>query len=143
VKLRKTIYPIALIIGVPLVFIVFYMLNQGKFTFEDTAVQEYLVDGHHYTVYAMKWKGYGNPMIESVILLEKPNDEVTPYILQQSQVTEAAIQELKPVKNIRLTSHQFYFVLKTEQGNEALYEPSLEIYSKTFGINRKQELLME
>jgi hypothetical protein len=140
-KLRRTVYPIALIVAIPLVLIVFYILNQGKFAFNpEETVQNNQMDGHIFVAYPMTWEGYGKPIIEEVSVPEK----VTPYILQTKHITTEEPLALEAIENVKLKSHQFYLVIETDETqNERLNEKKLEIRYKTFGINRKQELLME
>lgn len=149
-KLRTTIYPLALIIAIPLVLVVFYILNQGKF---EKPVENQLstanAQGKDGMIeYDVKWKGLGKPIIHKVTFSGAENLELTSSVnLEQDKANnEIVAEEVKPgiyeldLNEAHLANKQFIIKLKnTAENEEAISDLTItEIRYKTFGIIRNQ-----
>src|SRR5690625_568967 len=73
-KVRKKIYPLAITISLPLVFIIFYLINQGHFEqLSHSSVSSDLAKENKvlYLGYDLSWKGIGKPKIKDMHFINK------------------------------------------------------------------------
>lgn len=152
-KMRRTIYPAALIIAIPLVLLVFYILNQGKF--EKTAALEqsadvFHVDGKMYVQVELEWKGFGNPVLKSLASKETMDDDVQAFVnqtnseasLEQAVEQMSAGEKLPEVAEYKLMGNTMSLILEMNQEDfeQMQGETTFLLRYRTFGITREQEI---
>ncbi|HLQ96954.1 MAG TPA: hypothetical protein VK108_11380 [Pseudogracilibacillus sp.] len=95
-QLRKTLYPIAVLIAIPLVIMVFYFLNQGKF--EEHINKEEMSDGDTketdaFLNYTMQWKGFGSPIIQDITFSGPDALEISAVFIDSLEGKEMEVEE--------------------------------------------------
>lgn len=126
-KMRKTVYPIAIIIALPLVLMVFVVLNQGHFIQleKEQFIQNIQNSTDQSTDVHFRWKGFGNPKITSIHFAEE-NSTYQIVNRKTSRKTSEAESDL----SLQLSADQ------SDIDEEK--PPVLILRYKTFGITKEQ-----
>src|SRR5699024_10788430 len=102
-QLRKTFYPIAVLIAIPLVIIVFYFLNQGKFDeqiHKENIEDENTKEKDVFIEYSVQWEGLGNPTIQDITFSGRDSLEITAAFIYSLE--GEAMQTDNPVTSISI-----------------------------------------
>lgn len=135
-KLRRTLYPVTVAIAIPLVLIVFILLNQGHFeqvsanlSKDDSRLESFFV-----------WKGLGTPKIHSVKL-----NKVEEMDLIDSHISANAVEKnATDFGKVMVKKHQPDMSLQMESNHSKMQtNPEIIIHYSVFGINKNQKLEME
>lgn len=150
-QLRKTLYPIAVLIAIPLVIIVFYFLNQGKF--EEHINKEEMSAGKTketdvFLNYTMQWKGWGSPVIQDITFAGPDSLEIFAVFINSLEGKEMEVEETEQgAYRIKLPEEdidhqQLKLLLQVSEATMVEENPvsSVSIRYKTFGITRTQAL---
>lgn len=155
------IYPVAITISLPLVFLVFYIINQGHFEVQTcSSINPELVKKNNILFIGcdVKWMGFGQPKIHQVNLINEDNGtnnneiDITPFIENQP-LTELAVfteeeasrsglnERLVAVRDYKV-NNSFRLIIKIEYEDEKVFESfkTLSIRYNTFGIIREQQI---
>lgn len=135
-KLRRTLYPVTVAIAIPLVLIVFILLNQGHFeqvsaklSKDDSRLESFFV-----------WKGLGTPKIHSV----KLNEESGIDLIASHISANAVEQNATDFGKVMVKKHQPDMSLQMENNHSEMQtHPEIIIHYTVFGINKNQKLEME
>lgn len=135
-KLRRTLYPVTVAIAIPLVLIVFILLNQGHFeqvsanlSKNDTRLEGFFV-----------WKGLGTPKIHSV----KLNKEEEMDLIDSHISANAVEKNATDFGKVMVKKHQPDMSLQMESNHSKMQtNPEIIIHYTVFGINKNQKLEME
>ena len=129
-KLRKTLYPFAVIIAVPLVIILFILLNQGHFEQMNTVNSS---KNNKSSEFYFAWKGFGTPHITSVKTAEQETSELNMYHTDDEALTQLSTSNM----NEETTAEPDIFVqLERDTATAA----TLVIDYRIFGLHRKQHI---
>lgn len=152
-KMRRTIYPLALLIAIPLVLIVFYILNQGKFeiiNMEHQSIELADVESTGYMKIDLEWNGFGDPVLQSFNAQRTPDEDVPALVVQPlvgvplEEAVEQLIagEKLPLVTDYKLTEKTMTLLLETKQGDRAQVKEGNKflLRYRTFGIIREQEM---
>lgn len=135
-KLRRTLYPVTVAIAIPLVLIVFILLNQGHFeqvsanlSKDDSRLESFFV-----------WKGLGTPKIHSV----KLNKEEEMDLIDSHISANAVEKNATDFGKVMVKKHQPDMSLQMESNHSTKQtNPEIIIHYSVFGINKNQKLEME
>lgn len=149
-QLRKTFYPIAVLIAIPLVIIVFYFLNQGKFDeqiHKENIEDENTKEKDVFIEYSVQWEGLGNPTIQDITFSGRDSLEITAAFIDSLEGEEIQVEEEQGAYRIRLPEQnidhkQLKIVLQLSEEALQTENPvtSISIRYTTFGITRTQAL---
>lgn len=149
-KMRRTIYPLALAISIPLVILTFFIMNQGHFEQVDTVTfsANKLPEINRMMESHLEWKGVGKPKIESIRFDDSlKNDEWTIFLADEFNEIKTYHEKLQSTRTV---SYQ-HTDTQTEKKVPVLSilvdkSPSevnpieIRIQYKTFGITREQKI---
>lgn len=149
-QLRKTLYPIAVLIAIPLVIIVFYFLNQGKFDehiHQENIKDEDAKEKDVFLEYSLQWEGLGDPTIQDITFSGRDSLEITAAFIGSLDGEEIQVEEEQGAYRIQLPEkgidHQQLKIM-LQLSEEAIHDDnpvtSISIRYKTFGITRTQAL---
>lgn len=135
-KMRRTLYPVTVAIAVPIVIIVFIILNQGHFKQVSSTLLESKQTMESYFI----WKGFGKPNIQSVKLDEEHNTKLVSLHSSVESVEENATESMKEV----IEKHHPMMSIQLEaDGGELQGNSEIVIYYTIFGIDREEKLEVE
>lgn len=161
-SVRRKIYPVAIIISLPLVLLIFYIINQGHFKqLNHPSIESSIAKQNNilFIGYDVKWIGFGHPKLKQIYVANDGDEiinhdvRVTSYIEKQP-LTELAVNtekevdaiglsdKLIPVQDYKVSSSSFRLIIKIEYENEKALEEleALSIKYNTFGIMKEQQL---
>lgn len=149
--MRRKIYPIAIIFSLPLVVIIFFIINQGRF--EQYSQISTPSEKGLYLEYDIEWQGFGKPKIESIEIIDETGD------IQLEQLnTSTFIQQLSEDNNLKTedvvkenylqasdyevndSSFRLVFHIDDHHKDNLTSVQTLNIRYKTFGISKEQQI---
>src|SRR5699024_2258493 len=118
----------ALIIAIPLVLLVFYFLNQGKFeknTHAQLSVEGLQEQDKVVLQYDLEWKGFRSPRLTTIALSGEADLEIMAFIKysKAENIQEKTVKEVDPgkyeidVNNDVLKEDQFSVVVKVPRND--------------------------
>lgn len=151
-KMRRKIYPIAIIFSLPLVVLVFFIINQGRF--EQLSKNCSPSEKGLYLECNLEWQGFGKPEIESIEIINETNYieqlNTKTFIQQVSEDNNRMRENLTeenyfPASSYKLDESSFRLVLHIEHENKDALDSvqTFIIQYKTFGITKVQQIEVE